>query len=628
MKLIEEKGALTDELIQSIFLAESKEELEDIYKPFKENRKTRKSAAIDLGFENARNLVYENKSQEEIIEECLKTASENDLTLEEGLNFVTDIIRGDISEDFSIKKYIRDRAMYTGLVVSEKNKDTENFTYESYYDFKSKIRSIKAHQVLALKRGEKEEALKVDLKLEDDANLDYIRGKYIVDKNDFNREIIEKALIDSYKTLILPSIKNEIWSILKEEADKKSILIFKENLKPYLMQRPLKKRAVIGLDPGFRTGCKVAVISCYGDYLDSAVIHVTEPKKDTNKAMEIINNFVEKYDAKVIALGNGTASRETEEFINNFIDLRKAIGHNDISYAIVSESGASIYSASKIGIEEFPDLDVTIRGAISIARRLLDPLSELVKIEPKHIGVGQYQHDVSEKMLDEALEGVVEACVNEVGVDINSASYSLLSHVSGISKSIAENIEEYRKEVGSIKSKNELKKVKGIGPKTFEQAAGFIRIRNAEDLLDNTGIHPESYDIARLVLKEDLEKEDWKDFAEKNNAGYDTLLDIVKELRKPGLDPRDELEEVVLKKGIVSIDDLEKGMALKGTIRNVLDFGAFIDIGVGVDGLCHISEMSDKFINHPLDLVKVSQVVDVKILDVDKEKNRISLTMR
>lgn len=279
LKLIEEKGALTDELIQSIFLAESKEELEDIYKPFKENRKTRKSAAIDLGFENARNLVYENKSQEEIIEECLKTASENDLTLEEGLNFVTDIIRGDISEDFSIKKYIRDRAMYTGLVVSEKNKDTENFTYESYYDFKSKIRSIKAHQVLALKRGEKEEALKVDLKLEDDANLDYIRGKYIVDKNDFNREIIEKALIDSYKTLILPSIKNEIWSILKEEADKKSILIFKENLKPYLMQRPLKKRAVIGLDPGFRTGCKVAVISCYGDYLDSAVIHVTEPKK-------------------------------------------------------------------------------------------------------------------------------------------------------------------------------------------------------------------------------------------------------------------------------------------------------------------------------------------------------------
>lgn len=471
------------------------------------------------------------------------------------------------------------------MKTEEKNED-ESGTYKMYYDYSEKVKDVKAHRVLAVFRGEKEGFLKVSFILNDDYNIFKIMRK-IARANDFETyDLIEKAVKDSYKRLIVPSIETEVRQSMKEMADDESIGVFKSNLKPYLMQPPIKETAIIGLDPGFRTGCKVAVISEYGDFLDSAVIYVTDARKQIQRADETLKDFIDKYNVKLIAIGNGTASRETEKYVS---DLLAQID-DEIFYAIVNEAGASIYSASKLAIEEFPDLDVTIRGAISIARRIQDPLAELVKISPQSIGVGQYQHDVNQKKLKSSLEEVVEDCVNTVGVNINTASSALLNYVSGITKTTAKNIVDYKIENGPFTNRQEILKVKGIGPKAFVQCAGFLRIPESEEILDNTEVHPESYEIAKQIMKYDLNDIDVKKLSEELEVGEPTLRDIIEELKKPGRDPRDEMPKPVLRQDVLSIDDLEEGMIVTGTVRNVVDFGAFIDIGIKEDGLCHISK--------------------------------------
>ena len=447
----------------------------------------------------------------------------------------------------------------------------------------------------------------------------------IARNNDFETyDLIEKAVKDSYKRLIVPSIETEVRQSMKEMADDESIGVFKSNLKPYLMQPPIKETAIIGLDPGFRTGCKVAVISEYGDFLDSAVIYVTDARKQIQRADETLKEFIEKYNVKLIAIGNGTASRETEKYVS---DLLAQID-DEIFYAIVNEAGASIYSASKLAIEEFPDLDVTIRGAISIARRIQDPLAELVKISPQSIGVGQYQHDVNQKKLKSSLEEVVEDCVNTVGVNINTASSALLNYVSGITKTTAKNIVDYKIENGPFTNRQEILKVKGIGPKAFVQCAGFLRIPESEEILDNTEVHPESYEIAKQIMKYDLDEIDVKKLSEELEVGEPTLRDIIEELKKPGRDPRDEMPKPVLRQDVLSIDDLEEGMIVTGTVRNVVDFGAFIDIGIKEDGLCHISKMSNSYIKNPREVCEVSDTVKVKIIGIDKDRGLVSLSMK
>src|SRR5699024_4257621 len=434
---------------------------------------------------------------------------------------------------------------------------------------------------------------------------------------------IKEALLDGYKRLLLPSIETEIRNELKEMSDTESIKVFAENLKPYIMQPPIRNMAMIGLELGYRTCCKVAVISEYGDVLDHTAIFPTKPREDIKGSKKVLTKFINKYNVKLIAIGNGTASRETEAMVASLIE---DLGKKDLYYSIVNEAGASIYSASKLGNQEFPDLDVTIRGAISIARRIQDPMAELVKIEPQHIGVGQYQHDVNQKQLKETLETVVEDCVNSVGVDVNTASAALLNYVSGISKSVAKNIVMYKEENGPFKNRKELNKVKGLGPKSFTQCAGFLRIPDGDELLDNTAVHPESYEIAKKIILEDLDNLDIRKKAEELEVGYLTLKDIVEELKKPGRDPRDEMPKPILRSDVLSIDDLEEGMVLKGTVRNVVAFGAFVDIGIKNDGLVHISELSNKFVKNPSDIVKVSDIVDVKILSIDSKTGKVSLS--
>ena len=625
-RLIDEQGKLTEDLKKQIDEATILTELEDIYLPFKPKKRTRGSIAVELGLQPVADMIMEKThSLSEIEKKASEFVNGEEIkTVDDAISKSLDIIAEFVSEQKVFRDIVRNSFITDGVMKTEEKNEDESGTYKMYYDYSEKVKDVKAHRVLAVFRGEKEGFLKVSFILNDDYNIFKIMRK-IARANDFESyDLIEKAVKDSYKRLIVPSIETEVRQGMKEMADDESIGVFKSNLKPYLMQPPIKETAIIGLDPGFRTGCKVAVISEYGDFLDSAVIYVTDARKQIQRADETLKEFIDKYNVKLIAIGNGTASRETEKYVS---DLLAQID-DEIFYAIVNEAGASIYSASKLAIEEFPDLDVTIRGAISIARRIQDPLAELVKISPQSIGVGQYQHDVNQKKLKSSLEEVVEDCVNTVGVNINTASSALLNYVSGITKTTAKNIVDYKIENGPFTNRQEILKVKGIGPKAFVQCAGFLRIPESEEILDNTEVHPESYEIAKQIMKYDLNDIDVKKLSEELEVGEPTLRDIIEELKKPGRDPRDEMPKPVLRQDVLSIDDLEEGMIVTGTVRNVVDFGAFIDIGIKEDGLCHISKMSNSYIKNPREVCEVSDTVKVKIIGIDKERGLVSLSMK
>ena len=625
-RLIDEQGKLTEDLKKQIDEATILTELEDIYLPFKPKKRTRGSIAVELGLQPVADMIMEKThSLSEIEKKASEFVNGEEIkTVDDAISKSLDIIAEFVSEQKVFRDIVRNSFITDGVMKTEEKNEDESGTYKMYYDYSEKVKDVKAHRVLAVFRGEKEGFLKVSFILNDDYNIFKIMRK-IARTNDFETyDLIEKAVKDSYKRLIVPSIETEVRQSMKEMADDESIGVFKSNLKPYLMQPPIKETAIIGLDPGFRTGCKVAVISEYGDFLDSAVIFVTDARKQIQRADETLKDFIDKYNVKLIAIGNGTASRETEKYVS---DLLAQID-DEIFYAIVNEAGASIYSASKLAIEEFPDLDVTIRGAISIARRIQDPLAELVKISPQSIGVGQYQHDVNQKKLKSSLEEVVEDCVNTVGVNINTASSALLNYVSGITKTTAKNIVDYKIENGPFTNRQEILKVKGIGPKAFVQCAGFLRIPESEEILDNTEVHPESYEIAKQIMKYDLNDIDVKKLSEELEVGEPTLRDIIEELKKPGRDPRDEMPKPVLRQDVLSIDDLEEGMIVTGTVRNVVDFGAFIDIGIKEDGLCHISKMSNSYIKNPREVCEVSDTVKVKIIGIDKERGLVSLSMK
>lgn len=625
-RLIDEQGKLTEDLKKQIDEATILTELEDIYLPFKPKKRTRGSIAVELGLQPVADMIMEKThSLSEIEKKASEFVNGEEIkTVDDAISKSLDIIAEFVSEQKIFRDIVRNSFITDGVLKTEEKNEDESGTYKMYYDYSEKVKDVKAHRVLAVFRGEKEGFLKVSFILNDDYNIFKIMRK-IARANDFETyDLIEKAVKDSYKRLIVPSIETEVRQNMKEMADDESIGVFKSNLKPYLMQPPIKETAIIGLDPGFRTGCKVAVISEYGDFLDSAVIYVTDARKQIQRADETLKEFIDKYNVKLIAIGNGTASRETEKYVS---DLLAQID-DEIFYAIVNEAGASIYSASKLAIEEFPDLDVTIRGAISIARRIQDPLAELVKISPQSIGVGQYQHDVNQKKLKSSLEEVVEDCVNTVGVNINTASPALLNYVSGITKTTAKNIVDYKIENGPFTNRQEILKVKGIGPKAFVQCAGFLRIPESEEILDNTEVHPESYEIAKQIMKYDLNDIDMKKLSEELEVGEPTLHDIIEELKKPGRDPRDEMPKPVLRQDVLSIDDLEEGMIVTGTVRNVVDFGAFIDIGIKEDGLCHISKMSNSYIKNPREVCEVSDTVKVKIIGIDKDRGLVSLSMK
>lgn len=625
-RLIDEQGKLTEDLKKQIDEATILTELEDIYLPFKPKKRTRGSIAVELGLQPVADMIMEKThSLSEIEKKASEFVNGEEIkTVDDAISKSLDIIAEFVSEQKVFRDIVRNSFITDGVMKTEEKNEDESGTYKMYYDYSEKVKDVKAHRVLAVFRGEKEGFLKVSFILNDDYNIFKIMRK-ITRTNDFETyDLIEKAVKDSYKRLIVPSIETEVRQSMKEMADDESIGVFKSNLKPYLMQPPIKETAIIGLDPGFRTGCKVAVISEYGDFLDSAVIYVTDARKQIQRADETLKEFIDKYNVKLIAIGNGTASRETEKYVS---DLLAQID-DEIFYAIVNEAGASIYSASKLAIEEFPDLDVTIRGAISIARRIQDPLAELVKISPQSIGVGQYQHDVNQKKLKSSLEEVVEDCVNTVGVNINTASSALLNYVSGITKTTAKNIVDYKIENGPFTNRQEILKVKGIGPKAFVQCAGFLRIPESEEILDNTEVHPESYEIAKQIMKYDLNDIDVKKLSEELEVGEPTLRDIIEELKKPGRDPRDEMPKPVLRQDVLSIDDLEEGMIVTGTVRNVVDFGAFIDIGIKEDGLCHISKMSNSYIKNPREVCEVSDTVKVKIIGIDKDRGLVSLSMK
>lgn len=620
---LENQELLTDELKETILKAKTLTELEDIYAPFKKKRKTRADMARDLRLDGLLDEIFDKaESEKDALDFAKKYLSEDLANEKEAVEKSLDILAEDIANNIDVKNIIRREGFSRGkFEVTEK--DDQERIYENYYDFSSKVKFLKPFQVLAINRGEKEGALTVKLVYTDQLNKKFIKDFY-PGKNDYTNELIDKTIEDAYKRLLIPSITTEIRNTLTEFAENESIKVFSSNLKPYLLQRPIKGERVMGLDPGFRTGCKVAVVDENGKYLASTVIYPVEPHKKEKEAMASLKNLIDKYDVSLIALGNATASRETEIFVNKLIE---SIDDKEISYAVVNEAGASVYSASPLGEEEFPDLDVTIRGAISMARRLQDPMAELVKIDPKHIGVGQYQHDINEKKLDEELKKVVEDAVNEVGVNINNASYKLLSYVSGLNLNIAKRIEEAFKE-GNLVERKDLKKIKGLGEKTYKMSAGFLRFPDSPNILDNTAVHPESYDIAVKLKDEDLDKIDVKDFSQKLDVGELTLTDIIEELKKPGRDPRDDSPEVITKSEIMSIDDLKEDMVVKGLVRNVTDFGCFVDIGVGIDGLVHISNMSEEYIESPYDLVKNSDIVTVRVIEIDKERERIGLSMK
>lgn len=641
-RIIEEQGKLTPELAEAIDKAEKLTEIEDLYRPYRPKRKTRATMAKAKGLDPLAELIYaKNLSDAELEAEAEKFVSEEKevADIESALQGAMDIIAEKISDNAEHRKKIRDITFSTGVIGSKAVDPESESVYEMYYDFSEACKKIAPHRILAIDRGEKEKILTVSLTPDEEKVNNYL---YRLETESDEHGYLKLAVEDSYKRLIAPSIQREIRNELTENAQEQAIGIFKTNLHDLLMQPLIKDKNVIGLDPGYRTGCKVGVVDGTGKVLDTGVIFVTHSEAQKKSAEETIKKVIEKYDIDLISIGNGTASKETEVFA---ADLLKTMPGTKVKYLITNEAGASVYSASKLAAEEFPDLDVTRRSAISIARRIQDPLAELVKIEPKAIGVGQYQHDMNQKRLTEALAGVVEDAVNSVGIDLNTASAPLLSYVSGISVAISKNIVTYREENGSFTDRKQLKKVAKLGPKAFEQCAGFLRIIDGKNILDNTSVHPESYSAAKILLTEcgysesdvkagkigelgdKANKIGLNTLAEKTGVGKPTLKDIIKELQKPGRDPRDDIEQPLLRSDVMSIDDLKPDMIMTGTVRNVIDFGAFVDIGVHQDGLVHISRLSKSYVKHPTDVVSIGDIVKVKILDVDTKKNRISLSM-
>ena len=638
--LIEGQGKLTDELVAAIDKAESVTEVDDIYRPYRPKRKTRASVARERGLEPLSKLISEQRKKYSptIEQEAEKYLTDEVKTVSDALAGAKDIIAEEVSDNADYRRMIRSLTTRYGKLTSKMTK--ENATYEQYSDYSEPISKLPPHRILAINRGEKEEALTVSVEIDRDIILNALFSEVIKDYKSPAFTYVSSAVSDSYDRLIAPSIEREIRTELTDNASESAISLFAVNLKNLLMQSPLKGKTVLGYDPGYRTGCKLAVVTKTGAVADTAVIYPTKPHEKIEESKKVVRRLIEKYSVDVVAIGNGTASGESEMFI---ADLLREMG-GKTKYIIVSEAGASVYSASELGAEEFPDFDVTERSAVSIARRLQDPLAELVKIDPKSIGVGQYQHDMKPARLDEALTGVVESCVNSVGVDVNTASYSLLSYIAGINAASAKNIVKYREANGEFKTRREILKVPRFGAKAFEQAAGFLRIPDGDEILDNTGVHPESYKAAEQLLKkfgctkkdahgginlkQNAREYGMKKLAEELGVGEITLSDILDELEKPGRDIRDTLPPPVLRDRVLTIEDLTEGMVLTGTVRNVIDFGAFVDIGVHQDGLLHISEMSDRFIKHPSELYSVGDIIKVTVKSVDVKKKRISLTRR
>ena len=637
---IEEQGAMTPELATAIDNAKTLTELEDIYRPYRPKRKTRASVAKARGLEPLANDILKQNNEFDPQSAAAEYINEEVPTAEDALNGACDIIAEIISDDANVRRQLRYMLRAHGIVTVKGTKDDLG-VYENYADYSEPVSKIANHRILAVNRGEKEDVLKVSIELDKTVGMSVLTGLYVNGSN-ASSALVAQAAEDSYTRLVYPAVGREIRNDLTDRASTDAIKVFAENTAQLLIQPPVRGKVAIGLDPGYRTGCKVAAVDETGKVLDTAVIYCAPPHSKTEEAKKIITNLVNKYGVKMFAIGNGTASHETEVFAS---DLIKELDCG-ITYMVVSEAGASVYSASKLAAQEFPQYDVSLRSAVSIARRLQDPLAELVKIDPKSIGVGQYQHDMPQKELNHALDAVVEDCVNSVGVDLNTASPSLLQRVSGISSSVAQNIVKYREENGAFTSRNQLLKVPKLGPKAYEQCAGFLRIPGAENVLDNTAVHPESYETAENLLElcgvsksdvaagnisqltKTVEKRGIKELASELNTGEPTLADIIKEISKPGRDPREELPAPMLRTDVMGMEDLKPGMELKGTVRNVIDFGAFVDIGVHQDGLVHISQISNRYIKHPSEVLKVGQIVTVWVLSVDTAKKRISLTMK
>lgn len=639
---ITEQEKMTDEIMSAIEQAQTLAALEDIYRPYKQKRRTRATVAKEKGLEPLADILMEQKlNEDDFIKEAetFVNTEKGVETVQDAIDGACDIIAEIISDDAASRGKLRDLFNKSGDIVSVASKE-EDSVYSMYYEYREPVRKIPSHRILAINRGEAEEFLKVSVEVDEVSAIKILTDAFVT-SDTYTSQLVEFCANDSYKRLIFPSVEREIRSELTANASEQAIKIFGLNLKPLLMQPPIKGKVTLGLDPAYRTGCKIAVVDAQGKVLDTTVIYPTPPQNKTEEAKEKLKVLIKKHNVDVISIGNGTASKESEIFV---ADLIKELDR-PVSYMMVNEAGASVYSASKLGAQEFPDFDVSLRSAVSIARRLQDPLAELVKIDPKSIGVGQYQHDLPEKRLDETLCGVVETCVNSVGVDLNTASPSLLSYVSGITSAVSKNIVAYREENGEFASRAQLKKVPKLGPKAYEQCAGFLRIPNGKNIFDNTSVHPESYDVANKLLKlfgyteKDVNENNLKDLKEKAEekglggvaetlgTGVPTLKDIIEELLKPGRDLRDELPPPMLRSDILSMEDLKPGMELKGTVRNVVDFGAFVDIAVHQDGLVHISQITNRYIKHPSEVLKVGDVVTVWVLSVDVPKKRISLTM-
>ena len=639
---ISEQEKLTPELELKIKEAQTLVAVEDLYRPYKPKRRTRAMIAKEKGLEPLADTISLQMTKEplELVAAAYISEDKGVLSAADAIQGAKDILAERISDNAEYRTYIRNATMNKGVIQSAAKDEKAQSVYEMYYNYEEPVKKCAGHRILALNRGENEKILTVKIAAPEDQILMYLEKQTIVRDNPYTTPLLKEVASDSYARLIGPSIEREIRSELTERAEEGAIKVFGKNLEQLLMQPPIVGRVVLGWDPAFRTGCKLAVVDSTGKVLDTVVIYPTAPQNKVAEAKKILKDFIRKYNISLISVGNGTASRESEQII---VDLLKEI-KEQVQYVIVNEAGASVYSASKLATEEFPAFDVGQRSAVSIARRLQDPLSELVKIDPKSIGVGQYQHDMNQKHLGETLEGVVEDCVNKVGVDLNTASASLLEYVSGINKTLAKNIVAYREENGAFKNRKQLLKVAKLGPKAFEQCAGFMRIAGGENPLDGTSVHPESYEVAKKLLETlgyDLAElnqgglkgisrkiTDYRKMAERLEVGEITLRDIAGELEKPARDPRDEMPRPILRSDILEMKDLKPGMVLKGTVRNVIDFGAFVDIGVHQDGLVHISQMTDKYIKHPLEAVSVGDIVDVKIISVDLAKKRIALTMK
>lgn len=645
---IEEQGKLTEELKSKIEEAETLVAVEDLYRPYKQKKRTRAIIAKEKGLEPLANIIMLQMTEKSIEEEAKPFISEEKgvETIKDAIDGAKDIIAENISDEAEYRAYIRRATENEGSIVSVAKDEKEQSVYEMYYNFSEPVKKMAGHRTLAINRGEAEKLLTVKVEAPEERILQYLYKKTILRENKNTTNIIKEAIDDSYKRLISPAIEREIRNELTEKAEDGAIKVFGKNLEQLLMQPPIEGQVVLGWDPAFRTGCKLAIVDETGKVLDTLVVYPTEPQNKVEETKKAVKKLIEKYGITLISVGNGTASRESEKII---VDMLKEVNEKleaskKVQYVITNEAGASVYSASKAATEEFPNFDVGQRSATSIARRVQDPLAELVKIDPKSIGVGQYQHDMNQKKLTEALGGVVEDCVNKVGVDLNTASASLLEYISGISKTIAKNIVDYREKNGRFKDRRELLKVSKLGPKAYEQCAGFMRITDGSNPLDKTSVHPESYEAADKLLSSlgyntealrdgkliglSLMIKDYPKLARELQIGEITLRDIVKELEKPARDPREEMPKPILRTDVLDMEDLKEGMILKGTVRNVIDFGAFVDIGVHQDGLVHISQITDKYIKHPLEAVSVGDIVDVKVLGVDINKKRISLTMK